>query len=190
MRLTVLILCLTVSTLSYCQEEKHQGHEETHAAEAHTFHHHKIAVIIGHSHVSQGIVDEGRKWRVLPAWELAYSYSFNEKWFIAANVDIILEDFEVEQFGDHGSGEEGVILREKPVAPAISGGYRISKHSSLAIGLGAEFASGETFFLTRITYEWATHINDKWELMIPLTYDMRWNAYDVWNLGIGVARMF
>jgi hypothetical protein len=185
MRLLFLILLLILPTLVFAQDTELQ--ENIEHSEEHKFHHHKLAVIIGHSHISQGFVDEGRKWRVLPAWEFAYSYSFNEKWFIALTADLILEDFEVE----HNSGdEEEIILREKPFAPAIEAGYRITKHSSFMIGAGAEFASGDTFFLTRITYEWATEINDKWELVIPLTYDLRWDAYDIWNLGIGVARMF
>ena len=187
MRLPFIILMILLPGLILAQEE--ESGENTVHSEAHEFHHHKIGIVFGHSHVSQGFVDEGRKWRVLPSWEFAYSYSFNEKWFVSANVHLILEDFEVEQLGRHDDTEE-IILREKPVAPAIVGGYRISKHSSIMLGAGAEFASGETFFLTRISYEWSTEINEKWELAIPLTWDMRWDAYDVWDLGIGVVRMF
>ena len=183
----ILCLCLIPFALKAQEEsEHHEGHGEA----THEFRHHKIGIMIGHSHVSQGVVEDGRKFQVLPSWEFAYSYSFNHKWFLGVSVDVILEDFEVERIGKSGDNPDDIILREKPVAPALTGGFRPTKHSTFALGIGAEFASGETFFLTRFSYEWATEINERWEFLVPLTYDLRWNAYDVWNLGVGVAYMF
>lgn len=187
--LIVIFICVAPISL-WAQEEHEESTHEEHGEEISEFKHHKIGVMIGHSHISQGIVDEGRKFQVLPSWEFAYSYSFNRKWFLGISVDLILEDFEVERIGKSTSDPDDIILREKPIAPALTGGFRPTKHSTFALGVGAEFASGDTFFLTRFSYEWSTEINEHWEFLVPLTYDLRWNAYDVWNLGVGVVYMF
>ena len=146
LRILLAIACFTWFS-SYGQESEHEeSHEEEH------FKHHKIGLTIGPSHLSQGEVDAGSTFPTLPSWEVAYSYSFNERWFLGLAVHLILEDFEVERIGRSNPDEDEIILREKPVAPSIVAGYRATKHSSFAIGNGAEFASGETFFMTHFSY--------------------------------------
>lgn len=179
---TLLFIILMSASLQAQEASEAEGEGEI-------FRHHAIGMEISHGFISQGVANDGRKWRIVPSWELSYSYSFNPKWFLGLSVHIILEDFQVEKYG-RSNNEEGTLDRNKPVAPSINAGYRATKHSSFAIGFGGEFAEGENYFLTRIVYEWTTEINEKWELAIPLTYDIRWDAYDIWDIGIGVVRRF
>jgi hypothetical protein len=183
-RYIILSLLFLIPALGVAQE-----HDEEHEEHHEHVHHHQLGIVIGHAHLSQGIVNEGKKWRVLPSWALFYNYKFNEKWGIGIHVDWIVEDFEVERHLSSGNSEE-VILREKPIAPAIMGLFKPTRHSTFMLGVGAEYASGETFALTRVGYEWSTLINNKWELVIPVSYDFRWDAYDIWNIGMGVSRVF
>ena len=181
--LTLIILCLFVQQMNAqeAENERNEGSEE--------FKRHQIGLVVAHSHVSHGVVADGKKWEVLPSWGLFYNYKFSEKWGIGLHIDMIVENFEVERHLSSGESDE-ILLREKPIAPAIMGIFHPTEHSSFTLGFGLEYASDETFALTRIGYEWSTPISDKWELVIPLTYDLRWDAYDVWMLGIGVSRVF
>lgn len=184
-RFFTLLLLILIPFVGVAQEhdEEHNEHEGSEHV-----HHHQIGIIMGHSHVSQGFVEEGKKYRILASWALFYNYKFNEKWGIGLHVDWIVEDFEVERHLN--SGPEDIILREKPIAPVVVGVFKPTNHSSFMLGMGLEIANGENFILTRIEYEWSTPIDNKWELIIPASYDFRWDAYDMWSLGIGVSRVF
>ena len=182
----LFLLLLLVSALPAYNQEAHTEHE---SESEHHFHRHQVGIVTGHSHVSRGVVVDGRKWEILPSFAFFYNYRLNEKWGIGLHMDMILEDFEVERHLSSGEKDE-VLDRNKPFAPVLVGIFKPTKHSSFLLGFGAEFAEGENFLLTRIEYEWSTEISEKWELVISLAYDLRWDAYDVWMLGIGVARSF
>ncbi len=92
-------------------------------------------------------------------------------------------------------GEEGeVIDRNRPIAPALMATYKFGErpHSEwgLEFGAGAEFASGESFFLNRIGIEYAVEIRNHWEVFFGFAYDLRWNAYDTFAFGFGIGKAF
>jgi hypothetical protein len=188
MRPRIIVLFLLISLPLCLKGQDHEDHEVSHE-EQHEFKKHQLGIVIGHTHISRGITAEGKKFEILPSWALMYNYKFNEKWGIGFHVDMILEDFEVERQFGKGESEE-ILLRQKPIAPTIVGLFRPTRHSGFELGFGFEYAPEETLVLTRIGYEWSTHIDHKWELVIPLSYDIRWDAYDAWNIGLGVVRMF
>jgi len=147
--------------------------------------HHEIGIITGDAHISTDEVNNNRR-NLLPSWGLFYNYKFNEKWGIGLHADIILEEFEVER----GDNSEEFIERKYPVAPAIMGLFKPTEHSTFMLGMGLEFSPEETLTLIRVEYEWSTPMGEKWEFIVPLSVDFRFDAYDVWNLGFGVVRLF
>jgi hypothetical protein len=147
--------------------------------------HHGIALMPGHVHVFEGRDEEGNK-KVLsmPSWAVDYNYFFHPKWAIGLHTDIIIEKFEVESYG----GE--TIERSYPVAPAFMGIYKPTDHWSFLLGMGAEFAEEGNFALTRAGIEYSGELPKDWEVFGSLSYDYKWNGYDTWGIGIGIAKLF
>lgn len=150
--------------------------------------HHSLALLLGHTHVREGVVEGGNKWLTLPAWALEYNFVFHPRWAIGLHTDIIIEEFVVERHLK-GDNEGEVIERSFPVAPALMATYKPGHHWGILLGAGMEFASGESFFLNRLGGEYSVEVTNNWELLLVAQYDFRYNAYDTWMLGIGVARV-
>lgn len=178
MNKAALFFLLLLSIHSHAQEE---SIEETEKGV------HRISLALCHNNISQGVKDSDTKWLSLPAWSLDYDYWLSEKWAIGLHTDFIVEDFFVKT---NLSGDDEVLERSSPIAPAAVGIYKATKHSSFIFGAGAEFAKEENLFLNRIGYEWGTKITEDWELGITACYDFRWNAYDSYLIGIGISRKF
>lgn len=167
-------LLLLASFVSYSQEETEEE-----------FPKHTLGLVLSHANISKGVTESGREWLSVPAWGLDYNYWINEKWAIGLHTDFIVEKIEVVE---NLNKEEETIERSYPIAPAMMGVYKPTKHSSFLFGVGAEFAKEENLFLNRVGYEWSTEVGKKWELALSLNYDIRWNAYDSYTLGIGISR--
>ena len=98
----------------------------------------------------------------------------------------MIEDFSVKDHGD----EEKTIARTKPFAAVPVGVFKPKEHSSFIAGMGAEFAKEGNFALTRLGYEYGWELLNHWELSAALTYDIKWNAYNTWTIGLGVSKFF
>ena len=147
--------------------------------------HHVIQGVVSHTHIFSADKDtEGRRFLTLASFGLNYNYNFHEKWGIGLHSDIILEDFTVEHQGSE------VIERETPVAFALMGTYRIGKPWSFLLGPGVEVDSENAFYLIRAGVEPAWHFGKGWEVSLILTYDFKFDAYDAFTLGIGMAKLF
>lgn len=152
--------------------------------------HHSIGVVLAHAHVFQGRDAEGnRSVLSLPSWGLDYNYKFHPKWGIGLHTDIIVEKFMVDKHLESGSSGE-VLERSHPIAPAILGAFSPNHHWSFLFGAGAEFAKEGNLFLNRAGIEYAAELPRDWEVFGSLAYDIKWNAYDTWVLGIGISRKF
>ena len=68
--------------------------------------------------------------------------------------------------------------------------YKIRDAISLELGAGAEYAKEGTFFVTRFGFEYAYELPHEWEVKTNLTYDVKWEAYNSFSLGVGVAKAF
>ncbi len=176
-KLLMHFLAFLTCMIGYAQEE---------ASEERSKGNHRITLALNHANISQGVKEGDTKWLSLPAWGLDYDYWITDKWAIGLHTDIIVEDFEVKA---SLSDEDEIIERSSPVAPALVGIFKPTKHSSFLLGAGAEFAAEENLFLNRVGYEWGTEISGKWELGLSFCYDFRWNAYDSYTIGIGVSRI-
>ncbi len=149
---------------------------------------HSIGLVIGHAHVFDGRDESGnRKVLTLPAWGIDYTYHFPSKWTIGLHTGLIVEKFEVEK---NLSTERGVIERSYPIAPAAMAIYKPTSHWNFFLGAGVEFEKEENFFLTRAGVEYSAELPKEWEVFGSLSYDFKWNAYDTWVLGIGIAKSF
>lgn len=160
----------------FSQEELEKGEKGSH----------RITLVLSHANVYQGIKDGDTKWLSLPSWGLDYDYRLSDRWAIGLHTDIIVESFEVKT---NLSNEEETIKRSSPIAPALVGIFKATKHSSFLFGMGAEFAKEENLFLSRAGYEWGTEIKGDWELGFSLCYDFRWDAYDSFLIGIGISKI-
>ncbi len=149
---------------------------------------HWLSIVISHAHVFQGRdIDGNKKVLSLPSWGLDYTYQFKPKWGIGLHTDIITETFEVEKHLESG-GDAVVIERTNPIAPALMGIYKPNEHWAFLIGAGVEFAKEGNFFLNRAGVEYGAELPKGWEVFGSLSYDFKWNAYDTWILGLGIAK--
>lgn len=151
--------------------------------------HHSVGLFLSHTQISQGIQANGnRKWLSLPSWGINYNFKFNQKWAVGLHIDIVVEDFAVEQHLK--SSNNDVLERSYPIASAVMFSYKPGASFSYLLGAGGEFAHSGNLFLVRIGVEYGYHISKKWELNINLTNDLKINAYNSWAIGVGIVRVF
>ena len=147
---------------------------------------HSIGVAIGHAHTFEGRDDEGeRKTLVLPCWSLDYNFHIDEKWSLGLHTDLIIQRFFVEKIR---GGE--LTERSYPVAPALMAMYSITKHWQAQLGSGIEFAPEGNIFLIRAGVEYGAEIRGGWEVFGSMCFDMKWDTYETWTLGLGIAKNF
>ena len=152
--------------------------------------HHQIGISINHVHVFEGRDDEGnREVLTLPAWGVDYTYHISKKWAIGLHTDFIIEKFKVEKNLASGEDKE-TVERSYPIAPALMGIYKPNEHWSFLLGMGGEFAKEEDYLLTRIGVEYGYELPKGWEIFGTFSYDFKWNAYDSWGIGLGIAKNF
>lgn len=152
--------------------------------------HHQIGISINHVHVFEGRDDEGNKESLtLPAWAIDYTYHLSKNWAIGLHTDFIIEKFKVEKNLESGEDKE-TVERSYPIAPALMGIYKLNEHWSFLLGVGGEFAKEEDYFLTRAGVEYGYELPKGWEIFGTFSYDFKWNAYDSWGIGLGIAKNF
>ena len=174
----VLLSILFITFLSYSQENEANEHEE--------LNHHSISFLISHTIITEGIEGDEKSLISVPSWALNYNYSFNEKWAIGLHNDVIIEDFVIEKNKD-----EEIIERSTPIASIIVGTYKITEGFGIELGVGMEFEKSENFGVARIGAEYGIEIpNKKLEVLFAIDYDILFNAYNSFNLGIGIAKLF
>ncbi|MXV53236.1 hypothetical protein GS399_19900 [Pedobacter sp. HMF7647] len=175
------ILLLSVRNNCFAQEEN-----ETEKG----FHsYHELAVSINHTHVFEGRDADGKKKSLtLPSWGIDYTFGFSPRWAVGLHTDLTIEKFKVESTSENGEKEE--IERSYPIAPALMCIFKPGKHFSFLLGIGEEFAKEENLTLNRAGIEYDGELPKGWEVFGTLSYDFRWNAYDTWGLGLGIAKKF
>lgn len=179
---TILLTTFFIFKMTYannCMAQESKGKEEA------FYPHHQITMVIAHAHVIDGLNSDGNKSMLsLPSWGLDYTYAFHSKWAIGLHTDIIIEKFKIQ----NKSENEEEIERSYPIAPAIMGIFKPGRHWSFLLGLGAEFSKEDDFILTRAGVEYSVELPKNWEVLGTLNYDYKWDAYDTWVLGMGIAK--
>ncbi|MBZ4034402.1 hypothetical protein K6T82_06475 [Flavobacterium sp. 17A] len=172
-------VCLSVNIAKAQENEEKSFHP-----------HHQIGLSINHVHVFEGRNEDGnREVLSLPAWGLDYTFQFHEKWAIGLHTDFVIEKFKVEKVYANDDEKE-TIERSYPIAPALMGIYKPNENWSFLLGFGGEFAKEENFFLTRAGVEYGYELPKNWEIFGTFSYDFKWNAYDSWGIGLGIAKNF
>lgn len=150
---------------------------------------HSLGLNIGHEHSFSGVNENGKKeFTVLPYWGLDYNFQFAPKFAIGLHTDFVMESFKVEK--NLEGGEDEVVERSYPIAPAAMFFYKPTEHWSFGLGMGAEFSKEENYTLNRLAVEYGVEIRHGWEVFGVLQYDFRWNAYDTWTIGLGISKSF
>ncbi len=176
----IALVVLGVSTTLSAQET---GTE--HASEE-TFKHHQIGALLAHTHMRAAEVESSKNWLAVPSFTLFYNYHFNEKWALGLHTDFVTEQFIAKSL----DGEGEAIERERPIAPALMLGYKPGKHFSFLLGGGVDIDKEETLGLLRLDVEYGLEIINGWEFVAAFGYDIRFNAFDSFQLGVGIAKSF
>lgn len=147
---------------------------------------HQIGMLLGHTHMRSGEVDASSKRLSLPSTTLFYNYHFNETWSLGLHTDFVAENFVAESL----TGEGRSVERTRPVAPAIMVGFKPSEHFTFLLGGGLDVAKEETLGLLRFDVEYGLEIKNGWEFLTTIGYDARFDAYDSFQLALGIAKGF
>lgn len=172
----IAVLLIALSLTASAQEEE-------------TKKRHRVSLAIGHSLVGQGVDDNGNNsWLSLPMWMLDYDYSLSRKWSIGLHTDVITESFKVEGFILNKEIEE--IERAHPISALAALSFKPGSHVVYIIGFGGEFSKSGNYFMTRLGFEYGIELPGDWELAPGITYDLKWDAYDSFSIGLGVGKKF
>ncbi|PCI07407.1 MAG: hypothetical protein COB73_08360 [Flavobacteriaceae bacterium] len=172
-------LLLVFITFANAQETEHEETEEKSEKR------HSIAVLISHTQIGETIEGEGKKNISVPSWGIDYNFEISERWAIGLHNDLILETFIIE------NSEGAEIERVSPLATAVVGMFKPIKNFSLVLGAGGEFSKKENLFLIKAGVEYSHLIlHGNWEIITSFSNDIKFNAYNSWNLGFGIGRRF
>lgn len=172
-----------IAATAIAQEHKETKDTETNEKETSLKGFHQFGVMLSHSHVQEEVAAGEKKWVSAPSFGLDYNYWFHDNWAVGLHTDLITETFMVKENG------ATILERSNPFAavPAIS--FKPKVHSIFVAGMGAEFAKEGNFAITRLGYEYAWELPKRYELSLGLNYDIKWNAYDIWSVGIIVSKL-
>ncbi|WP_090298397.1 hypothetical protein [Flagellimonas zhangzhouensis] len=173
-----LVLVLMTSFVFGQEENENEGME--------AFKHHEIGALLSHTHMRAGELEgESKKRLSLPSFSIFYNYHFDPKWSVGLHTDFVVEQFVAQSLGGGKS-----IERERPIAPALMVGFKPGEHFTFLIGGGADIDPEETLGLIRIDSEYGLELRNEWEFIVALGYDIRIDAYDSFQLGLGVSKRF
>jgi hypothetical protein len=110
-------------SLMFANQSAHAQHE----ANKMEMHHvmkgaHQLTLGLGHTHISEGKVDDKTQWLALPSWSLNYEYWVSDKWAIGLQNDLIMESFIIE------NDNEELIERSYPVTVVPVAIFKPGKH--------------------------------------------------------------
>lgn len=180
----LLLFLLFQATLS-AQKHHKQTDSTSHASSEHRKH--SIAILIGHSHISQGFQNGKQDWWALPSYAIDYNYRLSRHFSFGLHNDIIVEDFVVET---KANDENQSLSREYPFLVCLVSTYHFKEHFGFTLGFGREFEPVENFNLIRLGAEANFNLPNHFELLINLVYDYKLGGYDTWVHGVGIAKLF
>ena len=190
------IISIVIFAILFCswglqgqEEHKEESNEQEHSEHSDEhFHHNSITFLISHTFLSTGIKEGERSWIVVPSLGLNYNYRFNHKWSLGWHNDLIIESFVVEDNREEGGA---TLERELPLATMLVGTYKVTEGWGFALGGGIEIEPNENFGVIRVGTEYGIEIPERrLEVTIGLNYDILIDAYNSFNVGIGLSRLW
>ena len=173
------LLCLSLSAAGYAQHAETTHHEQ-HGLKGS----HRVTLGLGHTHVSEGKVEEKTEWIVAPSWSFNYDYWLADNWAIGLQNDLLLETFIIEH------GEQELLERSYPWTVVPVAIYKPGKRWAFIGGIGAEYAKAQTLTLTRLGVEYGVHQPRNWEVGVTAVWDNKWDYYNSWGLAFTVSKIF
>jgi len=162
-------------------------HEETHAPAAHAVHSlkgsHRFSFGLGHTHISEGKIQDKTEWLTLASFSLNYDYWLSDHFALGLQSDMVLEEFFIR------AADDMEIERSYPVTLAPVGIYKIGKHLGLIGGVGLEITKEDNLALTRLGFEYGFHVPGDWEISLEAVWDVKWDYYDSWLMGFTVSKI-
>jgi len=202
-RQLIFALVLLISSNSlFSQEIEQEAKEasevstkfEKHHKESEEETHHSVSFVIGHAHISTAVKDgKDNKWLTIPSFGLHYTYKLDEKWGIGLQTELLLEEFEIAASSSLENGGEleiETIERNRPFSVTLMGYYKLHHHLILMLGGGGEFSKEENFALVRLGVDIPIIEKYGWEAFGTFSYDINIDAYNSFNLGFGIAKLF
>jgi hypothetical protein len=169
----ILILPILASGQESNDEESHES-----------FKHHRISLMISHTHIPKGVPSvENSGSVIVPSWGLTYNYRIN-KWAIGLHADMEIATYLIED----ADGDQ--LERSQPIIVSLMGGYNIWQGIELALGFGREFEENHNFWVYRFGVEYNIEIGHHWDIAPALMFDVKENLYDSWTLGVVVGKKF
>lgn len=144
----------------------------------------RLTLGLGHTHISQGVIEEKTRWLVAASWSLNFDYWISDKFAIGLQNDVVMESFKIED------KEQETIERKYPWSIVPVAIYKPGKRFSLLGGIGYEVAAGKNLTLTRLGMEYGFHIPGNWEVGAALVWDNKWKYYNSWGLAFTVSKIW
>lgn len=166
----------------YAQESEHQHEGEP---QHEKFKHHRIAGVLGHTHIPLGSSSDGSNQRlVVPSWGLVYEYWVKPRWAIGFNGDMELMNYVVDIEG------EPEVERDTPIIVALLGMYKPYKDLTIGAGPGREFEPHENFWIFRLLVEYDFEMTNNWDVAPGIVYDNKELLFDSWTLELSIGKRF
>ncbi len=158
------------------EQKQHEQHDLSRSS--------RLTLGIGHTHVSEGKVEDKTKWLILPSWSLNYDYWLSNKFAIGLQNEVILESFIIEH------GEEELLERSFPVSSVPLVLFKPIERLTVLLGIGAEFTEEKTLTMTRLGAEYGFHLPGNWEVGAALVWDNKWNYYNSWAIAFTMSKIW
>jgi hypothetical protein len=146
---------------------------------------HKFTFLLSHTHINEGIKNGKKEWLIVPSFTFDYNYILGQKWSLGIHNDLVIETFKVQK-----STDEIELERTTPFTSALVAGFKPGKSFTYEFGFGGEFAKEGNLFMTRVGIEYGLEISEHLEFISNFVYDIKWNHYNSFVIGIGVCRLF
>lgn len=141
----------------------------------------RIAALIGHTLIRS----EGTNSHLfIPSWGLDIEYWFNHSWGIGLHNDIEIESFIIRD------SEQEEIERVNPLVFTLDLLYRFHNGLVLSVGPGAEYESGESFYLARLGLEYEYEIGNGYDISPCVFYDQRLDGFATYTIALGLGKRF
>jgi hypothetical protein len=183
MRFFSVFFACCIASMAYGQHAAaphHQPGQVTHTMKGA----HRLTLGLGHTHISEGIIDGKTEWVTAGSWSFNYDYWLLDRWAIGLQNDLVLETFFVED------KEKEVIERSYPWSVVPVAIYKPFKRLSFLGGVGIEFAKEKSLTLTRLGVEYGFHLPKNWEVGAALVWDNKWNYYNSWGLAFTISKIW
>ncbi len=181
--MSCVIFSLHAQHTAHDSEHNNEAHE--HPEEHHEFKHHKISLVIGHTHIPAGNPDVGRVGNVIaPSWGIDYEYWFNHKWAAGLHTDLEMISYVID------NDDRSELERERPVILSLVALFKPIHSLVVYVGPGLELEKNENFMVYRFGVEYEFEMGKHWELSPGVFYDSKEGIYDSWSVGLAVGKRF